>query len=193
MWFVQFGKCKSFKIPQKSLGIICINSQLAVTQICFCMECANISCICYKSLMWLCKYLYCWFQNIPTVRPAANFDPEADSKALREAMRGFGCNNEEILAILPHRSANQRANIEQVYKTMFGRDLIEDLQSELGGNFERLVIAMMHPWPQFGARAIKKACKGVGTNEQTLVDVLCTANNCEIRMITDAYKQSEFP
>ncbi|OXA57432.1 annexin-B12 [Folsomia candida] len=128
-------------------------------------------------------------KNIPTVRPAENFDAEADAKALREAMRGFGCNNEEITAILPHRSANQRVNIEQVYKTLYGRDLMDDLKSELGGNFERVVIAMMFPFPSFAARAIKKACKGVGTNEQTLIDILCTANNCEIRMITDAYKQ----
>lgn len=43
-------------------------------------------------------------------------------------MRGFGCNNEEITAILPHRSANQRVNIEQVYKTLYGRDLMDDLK-----------------------------------------------------------------
>lgn len=113
-----------------------------------------------------------------------------DAKTLREAMRGFGCNNAEITQLLPNRSANQRAKIAEVYKTQYGRDLIEDLQSELGGNFERLVIAMMHPWPQFAARAIKKACKGVGTSEVALIDVLCSANNCEIKMINEAFKQS---
>jgi hypothetical protein len=130
-------------------------------------------------------------QNIPTVRSAENFKPESDAKCLREAMRGSGCNNEEITALLPNRSANQRQKIEEAYKSMFGRDLIEDLQSELGGKFEKVVIAMMHPWPQFGARTIKKACKGMGTNEQALIDVLCSANNCEIQSITEAYKQSK--
>jgi len=128
-------------------------------------------------------------QNIPTVRAAADFNDDQDAKALRAAMRGFGCNNEEITAILPHRSANQRVQIEEAYKASFGRDLIDDLKDELGGNFERLVIAMMHPWPQFAARAIKKACKGAGTNEQALVDVLCTANNCQIKMIAEAFQE----
>jgi len=105
-------------------------------------------------------------------------------------MKGFGCDNEEITNILAHRSANQRVQIEDAYKNLHGRDLMEDLKSELGGNFERLVIALMHPWPQFAARAIKKACKGMGTSEQTLIDVLCTAKNCEIKMIKDAFQES---
>jgi annexin A7/11 len=130
-------------------------------------------------------------QNLPTVRPAATFNAESDATTLRAAMRGFGCDNEEITAILAFRSANQRVKIEEAYKSQFGKDLIEDLQSELGGNFERLVIALMHPWPQFGARAVKKACKGLGTSEQALIDVLCTAKNCEIKMIVEAFKESK--
>jgi annexin A7/11 len=135
-----------------------------------------------------CKCPLCDKQNIPTIFPAENFDPEADATALRNAMKGWGCDNDEIIQVLAKRSANQRNAIEVAYKNLYGKDLTDDLKSELGGNFERLVIAMMLPWPQVAARAIKKACKGVGTDEETLIDVLCTANNCQIKLIKEAYQ-----
>lgn len=127
--------------------------------------------------------------NTPTVRPAENFDAEADATALRNAMKGWGCNNEVITEILPKRSANQRVQIEEAYKNLYGKDLTDDLKDELGGNFERLVVALMMPWPQVAARALKKAVKGVGTDESTIIDILCTANNCQIKFITEAFKE----
>lgn len=120
-----------------------------------------------------------------------NFDAEKDAADLKAAMRGFGCNNEAITVILGNRTANQRHEIETAYKNLYGKDLQEDLKSELGGNFERLVIALMHPWPQFCASVIKKACKGIGTDEVTLIDILCTATNCEIKLIREAYKEMD--
>jgi len=125
------------------------------------------------------------------VKPFAGFDAEKDAGTLKGAMKGFGCNNEEITNVLGNRTANQRHEIAQAYKNLFGRELIDDLKSELGGNFERLVIALMYPWPQFCARVIKKACKGAGTDEDGIVDILCTATNCELKLIKDAYKIME--
>jgi len=137
-----------------------------------------------------CKCPLC-DRNIPTVKEFPSFDAEKDAGAMKDAMRGWGCNNQAITHILGNRTANQRHEIETAYKNLYGKDLIEDLKSELGGNFERLVIALMHTWPQHCARVIKKACKGVGTDEQILIDILCTANNCEIKLIREAYKEMD--
>ncbi|CAL8095731.1 unnamed protein product [Orchesella dallaii] len=128
-------------------------------------------------------------KNIPTVRAAVDFDAEADANALKQAMRGWGCDNDEVISVLAKRNSNQRERIEDAYKSMFGKDLVDDLKDELGGNFERVVVALMHPWPQFSARAIKKACDGLGTSEEILIDILCTANNCQIKMIAEAFKE----
>ena len=105
-------------------------------------------------------------------------------------MKGWGCDNEEIANVLGNRSSGQRNEIEKAYKSLFGKDLSNDLKDELGGNFERLVMAMMLPWPHLCAKQIKKAFKGIGTDEETLIDLLCTANNCQIKEIVSAYKES---
>ena len=56
-----------------------------------------------------------------TVNPAENFDPEADSEALRAAFKGLGCDGAALIQILCKRSADQRCQIASTYKTMFGR------------------------------------------------------------------------
>lgn len=69
--------------------------------------------------------------------------------------------------------------------------MISDLKSELSGRFEDLVVAMMTPLPQFYARELHDAISGIGTNESTLIEILCTTTNLEIRTIRAAYERSK--
>lgn len=64
------------------------------------------------------------------------------------------------------------------------------MKSELSGRFEDLVVAMMTPLPQFYAQEIHDALTGVGTDEDTLIEVFCAMNNHELRVIRAAYETS---
>ena len=77
------------------------------------------------------------------------------------------------------------------------QDLVKDLQSELGGNLENVVLALMEPCELFDARSLRSAMKvfvanyhmqlsliaitpvlqGLGTDEEVLIEVLCTRTN----------------
>uniref|UniRef100_W8C1W4 Annexin n=1 Tax=Ceratitis capitata TaxID=7213 RepID=W8C1W4_CERCA len=124
----------------------------------------------------------------PTVFPAAPFDASADAQALRTAMKGFGTDEEEIINILTARTNAQRQQIKAQFEADFGRDLIKDLKSELGGKFEDVIVALMTPPVEYLCKQLHDAMAGMGTDEETLVEILCTKTNEEMKEIVAAYE-----
>jgi len=125
-----------------------------------------------------------------TILPKAGFNDatcEASCKELRDAMKGLGTNEAAIIKVLVSHSNAQRQVISAKYKTLYGKDLIAELKSELGGKLEDAVIALMTPPVLFLARELRQAMKGLGTDESTLIEILCRTN-AEIRAIKEAYE-----
>lgn len=125
----------------------------------------------------------------PSIKPHANFCAQKDAEVLRNAMKGLGCDSKAITGLLCARTNAQRQKIELEYKTMYGRDLLKDLKYELGGNFETIVIALMMPLADYDATSLRKAIKGIGTDESVLIEILCTRTNAEIVAIKQSYQR----
>nr|CAD7395969.1 unnamed protein product [Timema poppensis] len=129
------------------------------------------------------------FQPEPTVRPASGFNASDDGIALRAAMKGFGTDEQAIIDILTQRSNDQRQQIASFFTREYGRDIIDDLKSELGGKFEDVIIALMLPPADYLAKQLHKSMEGMGTDEHTMVEILCTKSNNEIQQLVDAYER----
>ncbi|GCC37942.1 hypothetical protein chiPu_0016452 [Chiloscyllium punctatum] len=104
-------------------------------------------------------------------------------------MKGFGSDKETIIDLLTSRSNAQRQQICTSYKTLYGRDLIDDLKYELTGKFERLIIGLMRPPAVYDAKELRDAIKGLGTDEKALIEILASRNNKQIHELTAAYKE----
>uniref|UniRef100_A0A8C6FYR2 Annexin n=1 Tax=Moschus moschiferus TaxID=68415 RepID=A0A8C6FYR2_MOSMO len=99
------------------------------------------------------------FGNRGTITDASGFDPLRDAEVLRKAMKGFGTDEQAIIDCLGSRSNKQRQQILLSFKTAYGKDLIKDLKSELSGNFEKTILALMKTPVLFDAYEIKEAIK----------------------------------
>uniref|UniRef100_A0A8C3DDW3 Annexin n=1 Tax=Corvus moneduloides TaxID=1196302 RepID=A0A8C3DDW3_CORMO len=126
--------------------------------------------------------------NRGTITDAPGFDPLKDAEVLRKAMKGLGTDEQAIIDCLGSRSNKQRQQIILSFKTAYGKDLIKDLKSELSGNFERTILAMMKTPVMFDAYEIKEAIKGVGTDENCLIEILASRSNEHIQELNRVYK-----
>ncbi|KAH3705211.1 annexin A6-like isoform X1 [Dreissena polymorpha] len=127
-------------------------------------------------------------QENPTLTPAANFNAEADCEVLRKAMKGFGTDEAAIIKVMGYRSNPQMMEVVKSYKTMFGKDLKSELESETSGGFKTLLAGLCMSPADFDAYNLHKAIKGLGTDEQVLTEIICTRTNKQLIDIKAAYK-----
>ncbi|KAJ8285879.1 hypothetical protein GJAV_G00032010 [Gymnothorax javanicus] len=124
-----------------------------------------------------------------TVTAAAGFNPDEDVEKLRGAMKGAGTDEAAIIEVLAHRTIQQRQEIKNHYKRSIGKDVVDDLKSELSGNFRKVVVGLMMTAPVYDAYELRNAIKGAGTDEACLIEILASRTPEEIKAFTEAYKK----
>ncbi|XP_065494836.1 annexin A8-like [Caloenas nicobarica] len=124
-----------------------------------------------------------------SVTGVLNFDPVPDAQTLYKAMKGLGTDEQTIIDVLTKRTNMQRQQIAKSFKGQFGKDLIESLKSELSGNFERLIVALMYSPFKYDAKELHDAMKGVGTSEDVIIEILASRTKAQIKEIIKAYKE----
>ena len=115
--------------------------------------------------------------------------PQQDADALRKAMQGVGCDEKAIIAICTGRTNAQRLEIVKAYKASYGRDLLSDLKSELHGKFEDAMIALFTDPIEYDADELRKAMKGIGTNEDTLIEIIASRPPNILRQIIAKFNE----
>ena len=114
---------------------------------------------------------------------------QKDAEDLRKAMKGFGTDEAALIKICANRTNSQRQAIKAAYKAAFGRDLIADLKSELHGKFEDAMIALFADPIEYDADQLREAMKGLGTNEDTLIEIIASRPPHILRAVKERYQQ----
>ncbi|XP_072521324.1 annexin A1a [Salminus brasiliensis] len=123
-----------------------------------------------------------------TVKPAPQFSASGDAGVLDKAIKAKGVDEATIIEVLAKRSNDQRQQIKAAYQQATGKTLDAALKSALSGELEDVVLALLRTPAQYDAQQLKLAMKGLGTDEDTLVEILASRNNREIRDLKKAYK-----
>eukprot|EP00730_Choanoeca_flexa_P001760 TRINITY_DN10771_c0_g1_i5.p1 TRINITY_DN10771_c0_g1~~TRINITY_DN10771_c0_g1_i5.p1 ORF type:complete len:856 (+),score=278.96 TRINITY_DN10771_c0_g1_i5:62-2629(+) len=125
----------------------------------------------------------------PTIRPTNKFKPDEDAKAVRKAIKGWGTHEKTLIRIFGRRTQEERNAIRSEYSRQFERDLIYDLDNDTGGNFARTLKALARKAPERDAHWLYKAMKGMGADNEMLIDIICTKSPGHLRQVADIYSE----
>ncbi|XP_050185288.1 annexin A1 [Myiozetetes cayanensis] len=128
-------------------------------------------------------------KGIHGVQTYPNFDPSADVVALDRAITVKGVDEATIIDILTKRTNAQRQQIKAAYQQTKGKSLEEALKKVLKSHLEDVVVALLKTPAQFDAEELRAAMKGLGTDENTLIEILASRNNKEIKEANRYYKE----
>lgn len=117
------------------------------------------------------------------------FDALSDDETLHNALNNHITDNHSLIQVLANRTSCQRMAISNCYKTSYDKDLINDIKLNTSGNFGRILIALLTPPAEFYARELYNAITGVGTDENALIDIMCSVTNDERLEISIAYER----
>ncbi|XP_053393127.1 annexin A5-like [Mercenaria mercenaria] len=116
-----------------------------------------------------------------------DWDAEADCEYLNVAMKGPGTTEKIITHIVGTRCNAQRQRLKKMFKTMYGKDLIKEIKSELSGDYKDAIMACFVSPAIFDAKCVKKAIYGLGTDELALIEILMTRTNRQVNEMKSVY------
>lgn len=116
-------------------------------------------------------------------------EPEEDAKELKLAMKGVGTDEKSIIKIVSNRTNAHLQKVRSSYKSIYQEDIIEDLKSELSGDLKDTIIALFYEPTEYDCHQLNKAMKGLGTDEDTLIEIIGTRPGWMIKNIRTKYTE----
>lgn len=109
--------------------------------------------------------------------------------ACRKAMKGFGTDEDALIKAICPLNSRQAQQLIRAFAETEKRDLVKDVKSECGGKFEDTLVAVLTPPDVFHATQIRKSIKGIGTNEELLIESVLLLSDSEIQAASKAYRK----
>jgi hypothetical protein len=127
--------------------------------------------------------------------------PEAEAFLLRDATQGTGTTEKVLFPILVGRTNHELNLLKKTYFDVIGKDLTITMNSELDGDFKKVIMASLQEAlidfnpavhtagkAEEDAHALYKAGQGkIGTDEEAFIKILVQSPPQHLRNINDAY------
>ncbi|CAI2729885.1 unnamed protein product [Schistosoma spindalis] len=123
----------------------------------------------------------------PTLTFEPSFTVEHDCEILWRCLWRFIVNEKKVIKVMGRRPVVQRIAILQRFRSMYGKQLPSKFISKLTGCFKDCLIALCYAPAEFDAIELRRAMRGTDTDEDTIIEILCTRTNEQIRRIKDVY------
>jgi len=95
----------------------------------------------------------------------------------------------KIVEFICKLNKEQRLKLKETYVASYGTELIKDLEKVLTGNVEKLVCGLIKSFIDFDAEQIYLSMKGLGTDEDTLSEMIATKPSRHLNKIKQRYPE----
>jgi hypothetical protein len=95
----------------------------------------------------------------------------------------------KIVEFICKLNKEQRLKLKETYVASYGTELIKDLEKVLSGNVEKLVCGLINSFIDFDAEQIYLSMKGLGTDEDTLSEMIATKPSRHLNKIKQRYPE----
>lgn len=116
-------------------------------------------------------------QGAVTPRKKEIKSPSKEIDKIQEAIKFWGTNEDDLIDVLARRNNKQRQELKKQYTEKYKKDLSEVLKSELSGDFEELILALLMTPSEYDAHCLHNAVRGLGTDENVLITILATRSS----------------
>uniref|UniRef100_A0A8C9IV63 Annexin n=1 Tax=Piliocolobus tephrosceles TaxID=591936 RepID=A0A8C9IV63_9PRIM len=124
-----------------------------------------------------------------SVKAYTNFDAERDALNIEMAIKTKGVDEVTIVNILTNRSNAQRQDIAFAYQRRTKKELASAPKSALSGHLETVILGLLKTPAQYDASELKASMKGLGTDEDSLTEIICSRTNQKLQEINRVYKE----
>ena len=126
-----------------------------------------------------------------TIKTHKDFDEEAatsQAKKLRRALQR-PTDMTTVINILTKYTLEERKYLEDVYNVHFDETLASALRRDSSHNLQVTLMALLQWENQYLASWARKAMKGLGTDEKTLIELFCGRKQTEVQDVVKAYQR----
>ena len=95
-----------------------------------------------------------------------------------------------LIKVTAENPLKERLKIKEKYKVTYGQDLFDDFKSNLSGDFLDLMLALYTDIYEYDSEQCHKAIEGLGTNEDTLIEIIGTRPSWMLKIIKEEYKKN---
>ena len=95
-----------------------------------------------------------------------------------------------LIEVTVQNPLKERLKIKEKYKATYGQDLLDDFKSNLSGDFLDLMLALYTDIYEYDSQQCHKAIEGLGTNEDTLIEIIGTRPSWMLKIIKEEYKKN---
>ncbi|RSH93498.1 hypothetical protein EHS25_007854 [Saitozyma podzolica] len=125
----------------------------------------------------------------PPISTLSGYNAQFDAERIRKATKGFGTDERTLIDTLAPLDAFQMDLLSRTYEQTVGRSLKTTLEKELSHWLEYTLV-LLSLGPLGGdIYLLHRACKGAGTHEDLLNEILLGRTNEEIFLLKEGYRR----